>query len=110
MQPIGPRDVAVSPTGHVLLTLNTAASNPSAGKDLVVWGRNHTYELGTGRVKSLPAPTTLFTPEGARVMLRQQKAKEVRALDGSVWKRNVEVVQHAAVGYNSSVVYWRIAQ
>ena len=110
MQPIGPRDVAVSPTGHVLLTLNTAASNPTAGKDLVVWGRNHTYELGTGRLKSLPAPTTLFTPEGARVMLRQQKAKEVRALDGSVWKRNVEVVQHAAVGYNSSVVYWRIAQ
>ncbi|KAL1658119.1 regulator of chromosome condensation 1/beta-lactamase-inhibitor protein II [Schizophyllum commune] len=110
MQPIGPRDVAVSPTGHVLLTLNTAASNPTAGKDLVVWGRNHTYELGTVRMKSLPAPTTLFTPEGARVMLRQQKAKEVRALDGSVWKRNVEVVQHAAVGYNSSVVYWRIAQ
>ncbi|KAL1680822.1 regulator of chromosome condensation 1/beta-lactamase-inhibitor protein II [Schizophyllum commune] len=110
MQPIGPRDVAVSPTGHVLLTLNTAASNPTAGKDLVVWGRNHTYELGTGRMKSLPAPTTLFTPEGARVMLRQQKAKEIRALDGSVWKRNVEVVQHAAVGYNSSVVYWRIAQ
>ncbi|KAL1748127.1 regulator of chromosome condensation 1/beta-lactamase-inhibitor protein II [Schizophyllum fasciatum] len=109
LQPIGPRDVAVSPTGHVLLTLNTAASDESAGKDLVVWGRNHTYELGTGRLKSLPAPTTLFTPEGARVMLRRQQAKEVRALDGSVWKRKVEVVQHAAVGYNSSVVYWRIA-
>lgn len=110
MQPIGPRDVAVSPTGHILLTLNTAGTDASAGKDLVVWGRNHAYELGTGRAKSLPAPTTLFTPDGARVMLRRQRAKEVRALDGSVWKRNVEVVQQAAVGYNSSAVYWRIAQ
>ncbi|KAG2028224.1 hypothetical protein BDR03DRAFT_1030773, partial [Suillus americanus] len=49
MSPILPHAISVSPTGHVLLTLDTQAHGGPGGlgRDLVVWGTNHDYQLGT---------------------------------------------------------------
>jgi len=74
----------------------------------LVWGKNYESELGNGKKSSLPVPTALETPEGGRFMLRSRKAKEVRNLDGKVWRGNVRVEQRAVVGFGSSAVYWRI--
>ncbi|KAF5387108.1 hypothetical protein D9615_001862 [Tricholomella constricta] len=109
LQPIGPHAVTVSPTGHVLLTLNTASTVDVGGRDLIVWGKNYESELGNGKKASVPVPTTLETPEGGRFMLRRRKAKEVKDLHGKVWKRGVKVEQCAIVGFGNSAVYWRIS-
>ncbi|KAF9466301.1 regulator of chromosome condensation 1/beta-lactamase-inhibitor protein II [Collybia nuda] len=108
LQPIGPAAVTISPTGHVLLTLNTASDVDVGGRDLVVWGKNYDSELGNGKKSSVPVPTTLETPEGGRFMLRNRLAKEVKDLHGKVWKRGVAVEQRAVVGFSSSAVYWKI--
>ncbi|KAG5635130.1 hypothetical protein H0H81_012342 [Sphagnurus paluster] len=109
LQPIAPQAVTVSPTGHVLLTLDTASAADVGGRDLVVWGKNYESELGNGRKASVPVPTTLETPEGGRFMLRRRKAREVKDLHGHVWKRGIRVEQCAVVGFGSSAVYWKIA-
>ncbi|KAG6866103.1 hypothetical protein C0991_008855 [Blastosporella zonata] len=108
LQPIVPNAVTISPTGHVLLTLNTASTTDVGGRDLVVWGKNYEYELGNGKKSSIPVPTTLETPDGDRFMLRRRKAKQVLDLHGKVWKRNVQVEQCAVVGPENSAVYWKI--
>ncbi|EIW60539.1 RCC1/BLIP-II [Trametes versicolor FP-101664 SS1] len=110
LQAIAPERISISPTGHVLLTLDTRKhSGPGGGgKDVVVWGANFEYQLGNGKRGSLPTPTTLLTPEGERFMLQHKRATAVRDLQGQVWKKGVEVEQRAVAGWNSSVVYWRI--
>jgi hypothetical protein len=108
MQPIVPHAVVISPTGHILLTLNTSSEADVGGRDLMVWGKNSESELGNGKKSSLAAPTTLETPEGDRFMLKKLKAKEVRDLRGRIWGCGVEVEQCAAVGFGSSMVYWKI--
>jgi hypothetical protein len=75
----------------------------------VVWGKNYESELGNGKKSSLPVPTTLETPEG-RFMLKHRKVREVRGLDGKVWKRKVEIEQHAVVGFGNSAVFWKISK
>jgi hypothetical protein len=80
------------------------------GRDLVVWGKNYDSELGNGKRSSLSIPTTLGTPEGGRFMLRTRLAKEVRDLRGKVCGHNMEVEQHAVVGFGSSAVYWKISK
>ncbi|KAG6832413.1 hypothetical protein H0H87_001573 [Tephrocybe sp. NHM501043] len=107
LQPIVPHSVTISPTGHVLLTLNTASTTNVGGRDLVVWGKNYESELGNGKKSSVPVPTALETPEGGRFMLRRRKAK-VLDLHGKVWKHNVQVEQCAVVGPENSAVYWKI--
>lgn len=110
LQPIQPYSISVSPTGHVLLTLDTLSrSGPGAGgRDLLVWGANFDYQLGNGKRGSTATPRNLEGLEGERVMLGKKKAKEVRDLVGKVWKRGVDVEQCAIAGYGNSVVYWRI--
>ncbi|OJT08890.1 Protein FMP25, mitochondrial [Trametes pubescens] len=110
LQAIAPERISISPTGHVLLTLDTRKhSGPGGGgKDVVVWGANFEYQLGNGKRGSLPTPTTLLTPEGERFMLQRKRASAVRDLQGQVWKKGVEVEQHAVAGWSNSVVYWRI--
>jgi len=108
LTPIVPRAVTISPTGHILLTLNTASTVDVGGRDLVVWGKNYESELGNGKKGSLPIPTTLETPEGGRFLLHRRKAGEVKDLHGKVWKRGVKVEQCAAVGPSNSVVYWKV--
>lgn len=76
----------------------------------MVWGRNHESELGNGKKASLVIPTPLQDVEGERLMLMRQRAKEVKDLHGKVWKRGVQVEQHAVAGYANSVVYWRIVE
>ncbi|KAG2077976.1 RCC1 BLIP-II [Suillus decipiens] len=109
MSPILPHAISVSPTGHVLLTLDTQAhgGKDGLGRDLIVWGANHDYQLGTGKRSSLPVPTTLERPEGGRFILGQRKAL-VRDLAGNVWKKKVEVEQCAVAGYGNSIIYWKI--
>ncbi|KAG0705053.1 regulator of chromosome condensation 1/beta-lactamase-inhibitor protein II [Suillus ampliporus] len=109
MSPILPYAISVSPTGHVLLTLDTQAHGGpgGSGRDLVAWGINHDYQLGTGKRSSLPVPTTLERPEGGRFILGRRNAP-VRDLAGMVWKKKVEVEQCAVAGYGNSIVYWKI--
>ncbi|KAG6872807.1 hypothetical protein C0995_006406 [Termitomyces sp. Mi166 len=108
LQPIAPHAITISPTGHVLLTLNTGATTDVGGRDLVVWGKNYESELGNGKKSSIPVPTTLETPEGGRFMLRRRKAKRVLDLHGKLWKYDVQVEQCAVVGPENSAVYWKI--
>jgi hypothetical protein len=107
---IRPHAVSISPNGHVLLTLDTLMPSQSedGGRDLVVWGTNYDYELGNGKRGSLAAPTWMHTPDGERYMLRKTRAKEIRDLSGTVWKRGIEVEQRAVAGYGNSVVYWKL--
>ncbi|KAG6896734.1 hypothetical protein C0992_006451 [Termitomyces sp. T32_za158] len=108
LQPITPHAVTISPTGHVLLTLNTGTTTDVGGRDLVVWGKNYESELGNGRKSSIPIPTTLETPDGGRFMLRRRTAKRVLDMHGKLWKKNVQVEQCAVVGPENSAVYWKI--
>lgn len=104
-----PVTVVISPTGHVMVALDTSAeSHGVGGQDLMVWGRNFDYELGNGKKSSLAMPTFLDAPDGERLMLMKRKAKEVLDLGGNVFKKNVNVEQQAAAGYGNSVVYWRV--
>lgn len=82
----------------------------SQGRDLLAWGKGYEGELGNGKKSSQPTPTTLSTPVGERFMLSQKQAKEVRDMQGKVWKKGVAVEQRAVVGYGNSAVYWRITR
>lgn len=110
LQAIVPQAISISPTGHVLLTLDTRtrAGPGGGGRDVVVWGSNFDYQLGTGKRGSMATPTTLECGDGERFMLQSKKATEVRDMQGKVWKKGVEVEQRAVVGWGNSVIYWRI--
>ncbi|KAI0080581.1 RCC1/BLIP-II [Panus rudis PR-1116 ss-1] len=112
LQAIEPHSISISPTGHVLLTLDTLShSGPGGqGRDLFVWGANQEYQLGTGKRGSLATPRNLEQLDGERFILGKKKAGEVRDLGGKVWKKNVEVEQCAVAGYGNSVVYWKVCQ
>lgn len=103
-----PTEVTISPTGHVLVALDSSAeSHGVGGQDLMVWGKNYDHELGNGRKGSLAMPTTLEGPDGERLMLMRKKAK-VLDLKGQTWKSNVLVEQRIVAGYGNSAVYWKI--
>lgn len=110
MQPIRPHAISVSPTGHVLLTLDTLsqATGVHGGRDLMVWGANYDFQLGTGKRSSLASAICLHRDDGSRYMLLKAKAGVVNDLQGGVWKRNVDVEQRAVAGVGNSVVYWKI--
>jgi hypothetical protein len=104
-----PVAVVISPTGHVLVALDTSAdSHGVGGQDLMVWGRNFDYELGIGKKSNLAMPIFLDAPDGERLMLMKKKAKEVLDLGGNVYKKNVIVEQQAAAGYGNTAVYWKV--
>ncbi|TBU32306.1 RCC1/BLIP-II [Dichomitus squalens] len=110
LQAIVPEEISISPTGHVLLTLDTKtrAGPGGGGRDVVAWGSNYDYQLGTGKRGSMAVPTALQSVDGERFMLRSKTAVEVRDLQGKVWKKGVQVEQKAVAGWSNSVVYWRI--
>ncbi|KAI6166953.1 regulator of chromosome condensation 1/beta-lactamase-inhibitor protein II [Pisolithus thermaeus] len=109
LAPIVPETISVSPTGHALLTLDTLSrAGPGfTGRDLLVWGLNYDFQLGTGKRKSLPAPTILNRPEGGRLLLAR-KTTTVKDMAGNVWRKKVGVEQRAIAGYGNSLVYWSI--
>ena len=104
-----PETISVSPTGHVLFTLDTLAhAGPgAAGRDLLVCGFNYDYQLGTGNRKSLSVPTTLQRPEGGRFLLARRTSTVVD-MAGKIWRKKAQVEQCAVAGYGNSLVYWRI--
>lgn len=110
LQPVVPYDISVSPTGHVLLTLDTLAhSGPGAtGRDILAWGASYDYQLGNGKRGSVPTPTNVANGDGERFMLGKRRAGEVRDLQGKLWKKNIEVEQKAVAGWGNSIVYWKI--
>jgi len=109
MQPIRPHAVSISPTGHVLVTLETLAGSTGmyGGRDLVAWGANYDYQLGVGKRGNTANAVTLHRPDGSRYLLQKVEAT-VKDLGGNVWKNKVEVEQTAVAGNKRSVVYWRI--
>lgn len=107
LQPIVPHSISISPTGHVVLTLDTENGPGGSGRDVMVWGANYDYQLGNGKRSSLAVPTTLLRPDGSRFILAKSKA-DVKDLSGKLWKRGVDVEQRAVAGYGNSIVYWRI--
>lgn len=110
LRPLVPHALSISPTGHVLLTLDTHAHAGAGGggRDLLVWGGNGTYELGNGKRTSLAVPTNLEQRDGSRVMLMTGKMK-VADLQGKTWGK-AEVEQCAVGGYGNTVVYWKIVR
>ena len=110
MQPIRPHTVSISPTGHVLVTLETLTGSTGmyGGRDLVVWGANYDYQLGLGKRGNTANAVTVHRPDGSRYLLQKVEAT-VRDLEGKVWKNKVTVEQTAVAGNKTSVVYWRIA-
>lgn len=110
LEPVAPEAISISPTGHILVALDSSVSSGGVGgKDLMTWGKNYDSELGNGKKASVPVPMTLETPDGGRFMLMEVQAKEVKDLHGKVWKRGIKVEQHAVAGYGNSAVYWKIA-
>ncbi|KZP20852.1 RCC1/BLIP-II protein [Athelia psychrophila] len=110
LRPLVPHALSISPTGHVLMTLDTQTHSGSGGggRDLLVWGANQTYELGNGKRTSLAVPTNLEKRDGTRVMLMAKKTRVVD-MQGKAWGTS-DVEQCAAGGYGNTVVYWKIAQ
>ncbi|KAF8162931.1 regulator of chromosome condensation 1/beta-lactamase-inhibitor protein II [Crassisporium funariophilum] len=111
LDPIMPEEISISPTGHVLLALDSSSTSSDGvgGRDLMVWGKNYDSELGNGKKSSVAVPTSLETSDGARFMLMAKKCKVVNDLHGKKWKRNVKVEQRVVAGYGNSAVYWKIA-
>jgi hypothetical protein len=109
LQPIVPYSISISPTGHVLLTLDTHKRSGSGGggRDLFVWGANQQYELGNGKRTGQAAPTALEHADGSRVMLMKTRA-DVKDMQGKSWKNGVNVKQYAQAGYGNTIVYWKI--
>ncbi|KAF9264847.1 RCC1/BLIP-II [Marasmius fiardii PR-910] len=104
LQAIRPHSVSVSPTGHVLLSLQPVGTD----RDLLAWGKNYDSELGNGKKSSMAVPVVMQTEEGGRMMLKKLKAKEVLDLSGRRWKRDVVVEQQPVTGYRNSAVFWKI--
>ena len=107
LEPVIPEEISISPTGHVLLALDSSMG--VGGRDLMIWGKNYESELGNGKRGSVAVPTPLATENGERFMLMNTEAKEVKDLQGKLWKRGIKVEQKVATGYGNSAVYWRIA-
>jgi hypothetical protein len=110
LEAIQPHAVTISPTGHVLLTLDTLrhAGGGIGGRDLMVWGTNQSSELGNEKRSSLAVPTSLTSSDGERVMLKRKTAARVETLGGDVWGKKISVEQRAVGGYRNSVLYWAV--
>ena len=107
LEPIKPAEISISPTGHVLVSLKSSTKTGVGGKDLMVWGKNYESELGNGKKASVAQPVVVEW-EGERLMLKTKRAKEVKDLQGRVWKTGVWVGQRATAGPQNSVVYWKV--
>ncbi|GAA5945544.1 hypothetical protein JCM10213_004202 [Rhodosporidiobolus nylandii] len=73
------RDVQAG-EGHVAVVLDNAVAHPSGvtfGRDVLVWGQNDHYQLGTGKRSNLPTPAHLPALAGLAVA---KPAKEVAGL------------------------------
>ncbi|KAJ6455757.1 regulator of chromosome condensation 1/beta-lactamase-inhibitor protein II [Mycena sanguinolenta] len=105
LQCLPPRLISISPSGHVLATLEPAFG----GRDLYAWGRNQDYELGPNGKKPGTCSPLLVDGDGTgRMLLQSKKSKEVRDMGGRVWGRGMKVEQTAVCGFGSSIIYWQL--
>ncbi|KAF8522125.1 RCC1 BLIP-II [Hysterangium stoloniferum] len=137
LQPLKPYRISVSPgpaagrannvsssrsaSGHVIAILDTVAhSGPSPnndndpearyspGRDVVAWGLNQSYQLGTSRRASANIPATVpTTGDEGRLMCKTSK-ETVRDFTGRVVNEKMDIEQVAVAGPGLSVVYWRV--
>ncbi|KAK2460566.1 hypothetical protein APHAL10511_007036 [Amanita phalloides] len=105
LEPIQPQSVVISPSGHIMVTLNTSRAAKGAGRDLVVWGRNADGELGNGKRASV-AGARAVEGAGGRVLLGM-RVGELRDARGRVSGQG-QVEQRAAAGDGNSAIYWRV--
>ncbi|KAJ7752034.1 regulator of chromosome condensation 1/beta-lactamase-inhibitor protein II [Mycena metata] len=103
-QSIPLRSINISPTGHVLATLEPV----SGDRDVHAWGRNQDYELGNGKKAGVSSPMPVVDASNGRLLLQRKRAREVRDLEGRICARGIEVKQDIAVGLGCSAVYWRL--
>ncbi|KAJ7046596.1 regulator of chromosome condensation 1/beta-lactamase-inhibitor protein II [Mycena alexandri] len=103
-QSIPLRSISISPTGHVLATLEPV----SGDRDVHAWGRNQDYELGNGKKAGVSSPMPVVDASNGRLLLQRKRAREVRDLEGRICARGIEVEQDIAVGCGCSSVYWRL--
>ncbi|KAF4608721.1 hypothetical protein EYR40_001068 [Pleurotus pulmonarius] len=88
---ISPYSISVSPSGHVLLTLN--ADMNVGGRDLMVWGKNHDSELGNGKKGSSPLPSALANIDDLIMNLKEgyilhRGSARVRGQDAKISSTN----------------------
>ncbi|KAJ7172661.1 regulator of chromosome condensation 1/beta-lactamase-inhibitor protein II [Mycena filopes] len=105
LQSIPPQSISISPTGHVLATLEPF----SGDRDVHAWGRNQDYELGNGKKAGVPSPSPVVDASNGRLLLQRKRAREVRDMQGRVWGRGIEVEQTALSGFGNSCIFWSLA-
>jgi hypothetical protein len=114
--------VVSSSSGHAIVTLDTIPlSHPSPkidaavdaadapGRDVLAWGLNQHYQVGTGKRGSVntPTPVQMGGGDDERLMCRVKREK-VKDFNGNLVGRNMKIEQRAVAGPGMSVVYWRI--
>lgn len=126
--------VGSSPTAHIFATLNTVTQSEQSGvlsnkygDDVVAWGANVDYNLGTGKRSNVAVPQHL-SPLAGKIDAESREASmtagtltpmphsrlqlhtgqgDAYDLDGRLLKRNVKAAQVMYAGYNASASYWR---
>ncbi|KAG9008041.1 hypothetical protein FRB94_013806 [Tulasnella sp. JGI-2019a] len=127
-QPLAPKLVSASPTGHTIALLDTfdldgnthhqSHNQARKGRDIFVWGANANYQLGLGKRSSIAVPTPL--PSDAfiggydvdqhlgRMMARERTAQVLMDLQGKKVAKNAKVEQSVVAGWGCSAIYWKI--
>jgi len=112
-----------SASGHVIAILDTVAhSGPgpssnkdpeagySPGRDVVAWGLNQSYQLGTGKHASANIPATVPITGGEGRLMCKTSKETVRDFTRRVVNKKMDIEQVAIAGPGLSVVYWRVIQ
>jgi len=125
-QPLAPKLVSASPTGHTLALLDTFELDGTAqskdrvgrGRDILVWGLNTSYQLGLGKRSSIALPTPLpsaafvggydVDESIARMMARERTVDVLKDLDGKKVAKKAKVEQTVVAGWGCSAMYWKV--
>jgi hypothetical protein len=102
--------IAIGKPGHVALVLDTVETDGHVafGRDVMVWGHNAAYQLGTGKRSNLCVPQhlqplpglTAFPGADAPVMPEPISARGAKLLEADV---NSGVLTHMPVSQSSGL-------
>ncbi|GAA6016972.1 hypothetical protein JCM10207_007867 [Rhodosporidiobolus poonsookiae] len=125
IEPIKIKDVKAG-NGHVAVILDNAVALPSGatyGRDVLVWGQNDHYQLGTGKRSNLPTPqhlAALPSKAGDKAAQQVEQASERLQLASVLpvsptilaanpgLSRKSRVEQTIVTGDAGTGVYWRV--